>query len=70
MKLEDIHERLLEYERLWPEPGKDDLSLLKTVLFIEDVFGLNISDEEITKTNFGTHQAIKKFVIEKLETSN
>lgn len=70
MKIEDIHERLLEYKRLCPEPGKDDLSLLKAVIFIEDVFGLSISDEEITETNFGTHRAIEKFVIEKLGTSN
>ena len=42
MELEDIHERLSEYKRLWPEPGKDDLSLLKAVIFIEDVFELRI----------------------------
>lgn len=70
MKLEDIHERLKEYKRLSPEPGRDDLSLLKAIIFIEDVFGLCVSEEEITETNFGTHQAIEKFVIERVGASN
>ncbi len=46
--------------------GNDEASLLEAALFVEDVFGFTLTDDEICGEKLGNHQAIERFVIEKL----
>ena len=47
--------------------GKNNAALLEVALFIEDVFGIFLSDTEICEDNLGTHQDAEIFVLKKLD---
>jgi len=51
-----------------PDAGSDEPRLLEAALFLEDVFGLFLSDDEICEKNLGTHQAMESFLINKCES--
>jgi len=46
--------------------GNNEASLLEAALFVEDIFGFTLTDDEICEENLGNNQAIERFVIEKL----
>ena len=46
--------------------GNNEASILEAALFVEDIFGFTLTDDEICEENLGNHQAIERFVIEKL----
>lgn len=58
--------RLDEFRALRTEPGQDEKSLLEAALFLEDNFGLRLTDDEISKNYLGSHSAIKKFLFKRL----
>jgi len=67
MNLKEVHMRLKEFSGIRENAGKEETALLEVALFIEDSFGIVLSDEEICEENLGTHEAVKKFVFKKLE---
>ncbi len=67
MNLREVHIRLAEFSGIRQNAEKDETALLEVALFIEDTFGLVLSDEEICEENLGTHEATEKFVYEKLD---
>jgi acyl carrier protein len=62
----DIAERLGEYAALGRDFGRDELAILETALFLEEVFGIRLSDAEITSGTLGTFEQIERFVAAKL----
>jgi len=67
MKSEHVKARITEFRNIREDAGDDEGALLEVALFIEDVFGIILSDEEICEENFGTHHHLEEFVLEKLE---
>jgi hypothetical protein len=61
-----IDARINEYRDFRPEPGDDELVLLESALFLEEAFGILLSDEEITPAALGTHDSMRRLVIQKL----
>jgi len=47
MNLREVHLRLAEFSGIRQNAEKDETALLEVALFIEDTFGLVLSDEEI-----------------------
>jgi len=47
MNLREVHMRLAEFSGIRQNAEKDETALLEVALFIEDTFGLVLSDEEI-----------------------
>jgi hypothetical protein len=62
----EIDARIDEYKRLRSEPGLNELTLLETALFIEEVFGVPLSDDEISNATIGTYDSMRHFVNRKL----
>jgi acyl carrier protein len=67
MDLREMHERLAEFSGIRQNAGNDEAALLEVALFVEDMLGIVLSDEEICEENFGTHEAIERFVCNKLD---
>lgn len=68
MDSREVHDRIKEFTRIRQNAGKDEAALLEVALFVEDVFGLILSDEEISEENLGTHEDTEKFVLQKLQS--
>ena len=58
----DIEARLEEYRRIRPDPGRDELALLETALFVEEALGIRLHDDEIVAGNLGSFESIRRFV--------
>lgn len=54
--------RLEEYRQVRPDPGRSDLALLETALFLEEALGLRLCDDEIVPENLGSYEAIRRFL--------
>jgi len=67
MKPQDILDRIDEFRNIRTDPGSDEAKLLEAALFVEDVFGLRLTDDEICERNLGTHQSTAQFVLKKFE---
>jgi hypothetical protein len=67
MRSQEIHDRVAEFKKTREDAGSDDAALLEVALFIEEVFGLCLSDDDICKKNLGTHLLMEEFVIRKYE---
>jgi len=67
MNKRQVKERLSEFAGICQHAENDENSLLEVALFVEDVFGIALSDNEICKKNLGTHKAIEKFIVKKLQ---
>ncbi len=68
MNPKEIHERINEFCRIREEAGNDEPALLEVALFIEDVFGLVLSDDEICEKNLGTYRNLERFVLNKMNS--
>ncbi len=68
MNKEAIHSRIKEFRNIRENAGNDNAALLEVALFVEDVFGIVLSDEDICEENLGTHQDTETFVLKKLKT--
>ena len=66
MNKKQVKERIAELASVIQNAGNDAASLLEIALFVEDVFGIVLSDDDICEENFGTHHAMEKYVFEKL----
>ena len=67
MDLREVHKRLAEFSGIRQNAGNDEAALLEAALFVEDMLGIVLSDEEICEENLGNHKAIERFVRNKLE---
>jgi len=66
MNSKDVRARIKEFSKIRENAEKDEAALLEVALFVEDVFGIILTDEEICEVNLGTHQATEGFVLKKL----
>jgi hypothetical protein len=66
MNSEDVRERIKEFSNIRENAGGEEGALLEVALFVEDVFGVILSDEEICEENLGSSQAVGAFVLGKL----
>jgi len=66
MNPEGIRARIQEFSNIRGNAGSDEAALLEVALFVEDVFGILLSDEEICEENLGTHQVTEAFIFKKL----
>jgi hypothetical protein len=66
MNKKKVKECLSEFAGVCQDAENDEKALLEAALFVEDIFGIVLSDNEICEKNLGTHHAIEKFVFEKL----
>ena len=55
-----------EYGRVMLNPVQDETSIVETALFIEDVFHVTLTDEEICFANLGSLESIKTLIYKKL----
>jgi acyl carrier protein len=67
VQTQDVFDRINEFRRIRPEAGSDDTKLLEAALFVEDVFDIQLSDDEICEENLGSYAAISQFITRKLE---
>ena len=67
MNIKQIIEKLAEISRVNQNFKNDEIELLEKALFVEDVLGITLSDDEISEKNLGNQKAIEKFVLEKLK---
>jgi hypothetical protein len=67
VRLQDIYERIGEFKRIRPDAGSEEARLLEAALFVEDVFGLCLTDDEICEENLGSHTSILQFIIKKFK---
>ena len=65
--LKQLIEQLAEISRANQNAENDEIALLEKALFVEDVLGITLSDDEISEKNLGTQHTIEKFVLEKLK---
>jgi len=70
MNRQKLKVRIEEFSRIRNKPVPDRPSLAETAMFVEDVFGLTLTDEEISERNLGSIAAIEDFVLKKLESNH
>lgn len=58
---------MAEFAGICQNAENDKKALLEVALFVEDVFGIVLSDNEICKENLGNHHATEKFILKKLQ---
>ena len=62
----EVKNIIKEFAGIRKDAEKDEAALLEVALFIEEVFGFVLTDEEISEYNLGTHEETEKFVLNKL----
>ena len=67
MNKKQVNKRISELASVIQDAGSDETSLLEIALFVEEVFGIFLSDNEICEKNFGNYHTTEKFVLEKLK---
>lgn len=65
----EIHERIEEFRRIKKNSGNDEIALAEVALFVEDVFGLILTDEEIIPEKLGSFESLEKHILEKIGLS-
>jgi acyl carrier protein len=62
----EVKKIIKEFAGIRKDAGRDETALLEVALFIEEIFGFVLTDEEISENNLGTHEETEKFVLKKL----
>lgn len=62
----EVKKIIKEFAGIRKDAGKDETRLLEVALYIEEIFGFVLTDEEICEQSFGTHEKTEKFVLKKL----
>jgi len=63
----EIKENIAEYIRLPVASVDQELSMIRSALFVEQTFGIPLVDDDISEANFGTPDALERFVSTRLE---
>lgn len=66
MNAHEVKRIIKEFAGIRKDAGKDEAALLEVALFVEEIFGFVLTDEEISEYNLGTHEKTEKFVLKKL----
>ena len=66
MNSREVKERIEEYHRIRRKSGSDGAALAETALFVEEVFAVVLTDQEICPENLGSIAAMEQFVLNKL----
>ncbi len=66
MNAEDVQKRIAELAGMRDDPKDDPIAQVETALFVEEVFGLRLSDDDMTSEKLGTMEAITHTVIDRL----
>ena len=61
-----IKECICEFRKLQKKQKKDEYHLIKAALFVEDVFGITLHEEEICEKTLGNAKSLENFVLTKL----
>ena len=68
--MHELDQNVLDNEAALIEGGIiDSMNLIKLVLFIEEKYGVAITDEELDMDNFMTVNALTKFVNKKIKSA-
>jgi hypothetical protein len=70
MNRQEVEDRIGEYRSIRSNPASDESALAEAALFVEEVFGLTLTDEEINPDILGSTAAIEQYVLSKLELDN
>lgn len=68
MRRERVDQILPEYEAVRDPTGDPELEALKAAVFVEDAFGILLSDSEIDPRLLGSADAMRALVLRKLGT--
>lgn len=63
---DEVRKRIAELAGLRPAPAADPVALVEAALFIEDVFGLRLTDADMTAERLGSFEAMEQLVLERL----
>jgi hypothetical protein len=63
---EEVRSRVSELVRARGEPGGDRSRIVEAALFVEEVFGLRLADEEMTEASLGREADICRIVLDHL----
>jgi hypothetical protein len=66
---ERIDQILQEYEAVRDPSGDPELEALRAAVFVEDVFGISLTDAEITLDSLGTRDATRSVILRHLEVA-
>jgi len=64
---QEVRERVAEYAAARGNAGADPSAQVEAALFVEDVFGLRLGDDDMTEAQLGTTEAMVRLVVERLE---
>ena len=59
---QETKKRLWEYLRVRPVLPTDPAGLLETALFVEDAFGVSLTDDDIHPETLGSAEALSEFL--------
>lgn len=62
----EVKKMIKEFAGIRKDAEEDEAALLEVALFVEEIFGFVLTDEEISEHNLGTHEKTEKFVLKKL----
>ena len=66
MTADQVRERIAEFASIRANPGDDLVARLEAGLFVEEVFGLELTDDDMTSEALGSHRAIERLIIRRL----
>jgi hypothetical protein len=67
MDNEQVCRHLCDFRRLKPVIDDTHESIIEVALFVEDVFNIILTDSEIDVVNLGSHESLKRFILQKLQ---
>lgn len=67
MTADEVKKRIAELASLRPAPTADPVAQVEAALFIEDVFGVRLTDDDMTADRLGSFEAMERLVLERLE---
>lgn len=67
MTEQQVRERIAEYAATRGDAGDDPAAQVEAALFVEEVFGLRLDDDDMTTERLGTQGAVLRLVLERLD---
>jgi acyl carrier protein len=64
---DEVSKRIDEYAETRGERFDDPLDLVEAALFVEDVFGITLTDDDMSPERLGTIARVKQLVLERME---
>lgn len=64
-----IRSHIAELAQTRPEPGDDTAAQVEAALFLEEVFGITLRDDDMTDEKLGSYQAMERLVLERIDVN-